>query len=66
MQQISLFTGGAITNHIGAFIQGTYDGVGLCLGQYRYSLCRFGEDRRPHAALGHRPQQQPDGAACCA
>jgi hypothetical protein len=27
MQQISLFTGGAITENAGAFIQGTYDGV---------------------------------------
>ena len=27
MQQISLFTGGRITDDIGAFIQGTYDGV---------------------------------------
>ncbi len=27
MQQISLFTGGAITENSGAFIQGTYDGV---------------------------------------
>ncbi len=27
MQQVSLFTGGAITNHVGAFIQGTYNGV---------------------------------------
>jgi hypothetical protein len=28
MQQISLFTGGRITENAGAFIQGTYDGVG--------------------------------------
>src|SRR5215472_15623696 len=28
MQQISLFTGGKIADHLGAFIQGTYDGVG--------------------------------------
>jgi hypothetical protein len=27
MQQVSLFTGGRITDEIGAFIQGTYDGV---------------------------------------
>jgi hypothetical protein len=27
MQQVSLFTGGKITDHAGAFIQGTYDGV---------------------------------------
>jgi hypothetical protein len=27
MQQISLFTGGRITDNLGAFIQGTYDGV---------------------------------------
>jgi hypothetical protein len=27
MQQISLFTGGRITDDIGAFVQGTYDGV---------------------------------------
>jgi hypothetical protein len=27
MQQMSLFTGGAIADHLGAFIQGTYDGV---------------------------------------
>lgn len=27
MQQVSLFTGGRITDHLGAFIQGTYDGV---------------------------------------
>jgi hypothetical protein len=27
MQQVSLFTGGAITENSGAFIQGTYDGV---------------------------------------
>jgi hypothetical protein len=28
MQQISAFTGGALAPHLGAFIQGTYDGVG--------------------------------------
>ena len=28
MQQMSLFTGGALAPHLGAFIQGTYDGVG--------------------------------------
>jgi len=28
MQQVSLFTGGRITDNLGAFIQGTYDGVG--------------------------------------
>jgi hypothetical protein len=27
MQQVSLFTGGNIADHVGAFIQGTYDGV---------------------------------------
>jgi hypothetical protein len=27
MQQMSLFTGGKIADHLGAFIQGTYDGV---------------------------------------
>jgi hypothetical protein len=27
MQEVSLFTGGRITDHLGAFIQGTYDGV---------------------------------------
>src|SRR5260370_10491198 len=27
MQQVSLFTGGRITDNIGAFVQGTYDGV---------------------------------------
>ena len=27
MQQVSLFTGGRITENIGAFVQGTYDGV---------------------------------------
>lgn len=27
LQQASLFTGGRITDHIGAFVQGTYDGV---------------------------------------
>jgi hypothetical protein len=27
MQQVSLFTGGRITDNVGAFIQGTYDGV---------------------------------------
>ena len=27
MQQVSLFTGGRITDNLGAFIQGTYDGV---------------------------------------
>src|ERR1700746_1381362 len=27
MQQMSLFTGGRFTDHLGAFIQGTYDGV---------------------------------------
>jgi hypothetical protein len=32
MQQISLFTGGRITDDIGAFIQGTYDGVGHRFG----------------------------------
>jgi hypothetical protein len=28
LQQVSLFTGGRITDNLGAFIQGTYDGVG--------------------------------------
>jgi hypothetical protein len=32
MQQISLFTGGAIAPHLGTFIQGTYDGVGHSFG----------------------------------
>jgi hypothetical protein len=35
MQQVSLFTGGRITDNVGAFIQGTYDGVAR----------RFGWDR---------------------
>ena len=32
MQQMSLFTGGAIGDNLGAFIQGTYDGVGHRFG----------------------------------
>src|SRR6516225_9356256 len=28
VQQVSLFTGGRITDNLGAFVQGTYDGVG--------------------------------------
>jgi hypothetical protein len=32
MQQVSLFTGGRITDNFGAFIQGTYDGVGRRFG----------------------------------
>ena len=32
MQQMSLFTGGRITDNLGAFIQGTYDGVGHRFG----------------------------------
>jgi hypothetical protein len=32
MQQMSLFTGGRITDDMGAFIQGTYDGVGHRFG----------------------------------
>jgi hypothetical protein len=28
IQQVSLFTGGRVTDNIGAFVQGTYDGVG--------------------------------------
>jgi hypothetical protein len=32
MQQVSLFTGGRITENVGAFIQGTYDGVGHRFG----------------------------------
>jgi hypothetical protein len=32
MQQISLFTGGRITENSGAFVQGTYDGVGHRFG----------------------------------
>jgi hypothetical protein len=32
MQQVSLFTGGRITDNLGAFIQGTYDGVARCFG----------------------------------
>lgn len=32
MQQVSLFTGGAIADNLGAFIQGTYDGVGHRFG----------------------------------
>ncbi len=32
LQQVSLFTGGRITDNLGAFIQGTYDGVGRRFG----------------------------------
>src|ERR1700730_13523427 len=32
MQQMSLFTGGRITDNLGAFIQGTYDGVSRRFG----------------------------------
>ncbi len=32
MQQVSLFTGGRITDNLGAFIQGTYDGIGHRFG----------------------------------
>ncbi|MFZ3235928.1 MAG: hypothetical protein WA417_19000 [Stellaceae bacterium] len=32
MQQVSLFTGGRITDNLGAFVQGTYDGVGHRFG----------------------------------
>ena len=32
LQQVSLFTGGRITDNLGAFIQGTYDGVARRLG----------------------------------
>src|ERR1700756_623393 len=32
MQQVSLFTGGRITDNLGAFIQGTYDGVARRFG----------------------------------
>src|SRR6202011_3779253 len=32
MQQVSLFTGGRITDNLGAFIQGTYDGVAHRVG----------------------------------
>src|ERR1700730_1551826 len=32
MQQVSLFTGGRITDNLGAFIQGTYDGVSRRFG----------------------------------
>ena len=32
LQQASLFTGGKITDNLGAFIQGTYNGVARCFG----------------------------------
>src|SRR5260370_25626969 len=32
MQEVSLFTGGRITDNLGAFIQGTYDGVARRFG----------------------------------
>src|SRR5271165_1756271 len=32
VQQVSLFTGGRFTDNLGAFIQGTYDGVGRRFG----------------------------------
>jgi hypothetical protein len=32
LQQVSLFTGGRVTDNLGAFIQGTYDGVARRLG----------------------------------
>ena len=60
-QQASLFTGGRITDNLGAFIQGTYDGVSRRFGwdntdvRYANSLKVGG-----HNTVGHHRQQQSD------
>ena len=67
---LSFFWGGAITDHIGAFAQVTYNapppggfgtdpfGAHLDLGQYRHPLCELDEHRRLCCYLRHHREQQ--------
>ena len=68
---ISFFYGGAITDHIGAFQQLTYNApppgrfgtdpfrhAHLDLGQYRYPLCKLDEPRQFCCYLRHHRKQQ--------
>ena len=68
---LSFFWGGAITDHIGAFVQMTYGGqppggfggdpfgTHLGLGQHRHPLCQLDQVRRPRRHVRHHSQQQP-------
>ena len=64
LQQASLFTGGRITDHIGAFVQGTYDGVTRRFGwdntdvRYTNSLKLKGHDLLWGLTLNNNPSVQ--------
>jgi hypothetical protein len=64
MQQVSLFTGGRLTDNLGAFIQGTYDGVGHRFGwdntdiRYADSLKVGNHDLLLGATLNNNPTVQ--------
>ncbi|HLZ65924.1 MAG TPA: hypothetical protein VKQ29_06810 [Aliidongia sp.] len=64
LQQVSLFTGGRITDHAGAFVQGTYDGVARRFAwdntdiRYANTGSLFGEDLVWGATLNNNPTVQ--------
>ena len=76
LSPFSAFWGGAITDHVGAFAQVTYNAIGpgslggpvrsphLDLGQYRRSLCQHRPLRPARFHLWHHRQQQSDRAGC--
>lgn len=64
MQQVSLFTGGRFTDDLGAFIQGTYDGVNNRLGwdntdvRYAHSFQFGGHDLLLGVSANNNPTVQ--------
>jgi|SRR5579875_552956 hypothetical protein len=64
LQQASLFTGGRITDHLGAFVQGTYDGVAHRFGwdntdvRYVNSVKLGGHDLLWGVTLNNNPSVQ--------
>jgi hypothetical protein len=64
LQQASIFTGGRITDHLGAFVQGTYDGVARRFGwdntdiRYANSLKIKGHDLLWGVTLNNNPSVQ--------
>ena len=67
MQQVSLFTGGRITDNLGAFIRGNlrWGRAAIWLGQHRYPLREVRSTVGGHTLLwGAHRQQQPDRPGC--
>lgn len=64
LQQASLFTGGRITDHLGAFVQGTYDGLARRFGwdntdiRYANSVKPGGHDLVWGVTLNNNPSVQ--------